>query len=67
MMGKIKSKAVRRAARTLKAEDLKFSDKFEDNKKILNGVTESKKIRNQISGLISKVRKREIIAENNSK
>ena len=67
MMGKIKSKAIRRAAKSLKTGDINFSDNFEKNKKILNGVTESKKIRNQISGLLSKVRKREIKAENNSK
>ena len=61
-MGKIKSKAIRRAARSLKSEDINFSDNFEKN-----GLTESKKIRNQVSGLLSKVRKREIEAENNSK
>ncbi len=62
-MGKIKSKSIRRTTDTLLKKDLPFNENFEDNKKILGRSLPSKKIRNQISGLISKLKKQERINE----
>ena len=53
-MGRIKSKLVKRTANTLLKQENKFSDKFEDNKKLLKDLTPSKKIRNQIAGFITR-------------
>ena len=58
-MGKIKSKSIKRAADALVKQKIGFSDNFEENKKILEGIVPSKKIRNQMAGLLSKIRKRE--------
>ncbi|VVB82197.1 30S ribosomal protein S17e [uncultured archaeon] len=59
-MGKIKSKGVRRSARTLVKEGVNFSSDFEKNKKILEGLTIGKKLRNQLAGLLAKSKKREL-------
>ncbi|MBU2522518.1 MAG: 30S ribosomal protein S17e, partial [Proteobacteria bacterium] len=53
-MGKIKTKIIKRTARELIKKGIKFSDNFEENKKILGKTMPSKKIRNQISGFVSK-------------
>ncbi len=63
-MGKIKSKAIRRASRNLMNEGVKFSEDFEKDKKILNGLEMSKKLRNQLAGLMSKAKKSEISKSN---
>lgn len=57
-MGKIKSKSVKRAAEILVEKGVEFTDNFEKNKKILEGVTPSKKLRNQMAGLLTKLKKR---------
>ncbi|MBD3253296.1 30S ribosomal protein S17e [Candidatus Pacearchaeota archaeon] len=57
-MGRIKSKLVKRTAHSLLQEENNFTDKFEDNKKMLNELTPSKKIRNQIAGYITRVIKK---------
>ena len=57
-MGRIKSKLVKRTSHLLLKEENKFTEKFEENKKLLVGVTPSKKIRNQIAGYISRVKKK---------
>ncbi len=62
-MGKIKSKLIRRTASTLLTKGLSFNENFEDNKKILGMSLPSKKIRNQVSGLLSKLKKQERINE----
>lgn len=62
-MGKIKSKSIKRAADALVKNEIEFSDSFEQNKKILEGIASSKKIRNQMAGLLSKIKKREIAAK----
>lgn len=62
-MGKIKSKQVWKVAKTLNKENVEITDDFETNKKILEGLTPSKKIRNQIAGLLAKMKKREIQKE----
>jgi len=56
-MGRIKSKLVKRTANILLKQENKFSDKFEDNKKLLKNLTPSKKIRNQIAGFITRQKK----------
>ncbi len=63
-MGKIKSKVIRKSAKTLMNEGVKFNDDFEKNKKMLNGLTISKKLRNQIAGLLAKIKKHEIVQVN---
>ena len=46
----------------LREEDSVFSDKFNDNKEILKelNLTPSKKVRNQIAGYVSRIRKKEL-------
>lgn len=58
-MGKIKSKLIKRTADTLIKKGIKFSTDFEKNKKILGNSMPSKKIRNQIAGYLSRVKKQE--------
>jgi ribosomal protein S17E len=57
-MGKIKSKSIRKAAKTLTNKGVEFSSSFESNKKILKGLEMSKKLRNQLAGLTAKNEKR---------
>jgi len=59
-MGKIKSKSIRKANKTLNNGGVKFSEDFEKNKKILVGLSMSKKLRNQLAGLMSKTKKTEM-------
>lgn len=58
-MGKIKSKMMRRTTETLLKEDISFSEDFNNNKKILGSTMPSKKLRNKIAGLISRVKRQE--------
>jgi|TARA_Y100000310_G_scaffold331937_1_gene406514 ribosomal protein S17E len=58
-MGKIKSKLIRRTANTLLKKDIEFTEKFEKNKKLLVNTLPSRKIRNQIAGLLAKIKKQE--------
>ena len=61
-MGKIKSKLIRRTTNTLLKEDIDFTESFEENKRLLgNKIMPSKKIRNQIAGLLAKIKKQEIL------
>lgn len=62
-MGKIKSKLIRRTANELVKRGVSFTDMFEENKKILGATLPSKKIRNQIAGLMAKMKKREKLYE----
>ena len=62
-MGKIKSKLIRRTAQTLIQKGVIFNDKFENNKGVLGTILPSKKIRNQIAGLLAKTKKFEKIQE----
>jgi ribosomal protein S17E len=59
-MGKIKSKSIRKATKLLSNEGVKFNSNFEEDKKILKGLIISKKLRNQMAGLMSKTKKAEI-------
>lgn len=60
-MGKIKSKAVKRTARELAGRGIAFDEEFEKNKKTLGMTMPSKKIRNQLAGFLSRVKKQERI------
>lgn len=62
-MGKIKSKLMRRVATELKSKGIAFTEAFGENKRILGGLLPSKKIRNQIAGLLAKTIKIEKIKE----
>jgi len=62
-MGKIKSKLIRRSAKELMQKESSFEESFEKNKKILKNTILSKKLRNQIAGLISKLKKQENLKE----
>lgn len=58
-MGRIKSKLVKRTSIALLKEENNFTHEFNDNKVLLNGITDSKKIRNQIAGYIARKKKSE--------
>ncbi len=58
-MGKIKSKTVKKSASKLLEKDVKFSEDFEKNKKTLGKTMPSKKIRNQLAGFLSRLKKQE--------
>ena len=64
-MGKIKSKMIRRSAKALVQRGISFTDKFDENKLVLGNTLPSKKIRNQIAGLLGKMKKVEAIKEQN--
>lgn len=71
-MGKIKSKLVRRTASSLLKNGIEFQESFGINKKILGSEMPSKKLRNQLAGFLSRVKKQErlnkpkILAEKNN-
>ena len=56
-MGKIKSKLIKRTAESMLKEDIKFNDKFEENKRILGNTIPSKKLRNQLAGYLARLKK----------
>jgi len=58
-MGKIKSKMMRRTVGSLLKENLNFNENFEKNKEILGNTMPSKKLRNRIAGLMSRVKRQE--------
>ena len=58
-MGKIKSKMVRRTAKTLEEKGIEFSEDFEQNKKVLGREMPSKKIRNRLAGFLSRSKRQE--------
>tara|TARA_Y100000310_G_C20446604_1_gene698725 strand:+ start:144 stop:356 length:213 start_codon:yes stop_codon:yes gene_type:complete len=60
-MGKIKSKLVKRTANTLIKKGIEFSETFEKNKNILENTMPSRKLRNQIAGFLSRIKKQERI------
>lgn len=57
-MGRIKSKLVKRTSNLLLKEQNNFTGKFEENKTLVKGITPSKKIRNQIAGYITRVKRK---------
>ena len=62
-MGKIKSKLVKRTAEELMKKGIEFTEDFEHNKKVLGMTMPSKKIRNQLAGHLSRVKKQEKLNE----
>lgn len=48
---------IKRSARELIKKGIKFSETFEENKKILGDTMPSKKIRNQMAGFLAKLKK----------
>ena len=59
-MGKTKSKSLRKASKILMNDGVKFNENFEKNKKILEGLEISKKLRNQLAGLMARTKKQGI-------
>ncbi len=64
-MGKIKSKAVKMAAKRLKEHKIPFKNSFEENKEILEGTMPYKKIRNQLAGYLTRIKKMDDIEQEN--
>ncbi len=58
-MGKIKSKLVKRAANTFADRGVEFTEDFDKNKKTLKNTMPSKKLRNQMAGYISRMKRQE--------
>jgi ribosomal protein S17E len=58
-MGKIKSKLVKRCAKTILKNEIKSKEKFEDNRRILKDVFPTKKLRNQTAGYLTKLDRNE--------
>ncbi len=58
-MGKIKSKLIKRSAKTFIKKGIEFTESFEKNKKILKDTMPSKKVRNQMAGFLSRTKKQE--------
>ncbi len=52
---------MRRTADDLLKRDIPFEEGFETNKKILGKTMPSKKLRNRIAGLISRMKKQEAV------
>lgn len=65
-MGKIKSKLVRRTANALLKKGIDFTENFKENQRLLGNTLLSKKIRNQIAGLLTKIKSREIKSKKES-
>jgi ribosomal protein S17E len=60
-MGKTKSKSIRKSAKVLNSSGVNFNENFEKNKKILVGLTLSKKLRNQMAGLMTRTKSQELV------
>ena len=58
-MGKIKTKLIKRTGKKLVEKGIEFSEDFNKNKKILGNTMPSKKVRNQIAGFLSRLKKAE--------
>ena len=58
-MGRVKNSLIKRTARSLLKEENKFTDKFEDSKRLLGSTMPSKRLRNSIAGYIARLKKQE--------
>jgi ribosomal protein S17E len=58
-MGKIKTRLIKRTTRGINKKDIPFSEDFTCNKKILGKEMPSKKVKNQIAGFLSRIKKQE--------
>jgi ribosomal protein S17E len=62
-MGKIKSKLIKKSGQNLAKKGILFNEDFWHNKKILGNTMPSKKLRNQMAGYLSRVKKQEKIKQ----
>lgn len=58
-MGKIKGKLIKRTAKILISKGIGFDEAFGKNKKVLGSTMPSKKIRNQMAGYLSRLKREE--------
>jgi len=58
-MGKIKSKLIKRSTKSFMEKGVEFDEDFEKNKKVLGNEMPSKKLRNQMAGYLSRLKKQE--------
>ncbi len=58
-MGKIKTKLIKRSSHEFVKRGIEPNEDFEKNKKTLGKTMPSKKIRNQIAGYLSRLKKQE--------
>lgn len=59
-MGQIKATVIKRTAEKLiRNEDIGFSEDFEENKKIVDGLMPSKRMRNMVAGYITRLKSNE--------
>jgi ribosomal protein S17E len=56
-MGRIKSALVKRTSKKMLKEENVFTDKFEDNKKVLANSMPSKRIKNMIAGYLARLKR----------
>lgn len=56
-MGKIKTKLIKRTSERIVKEGIEFKEDFETNKRILSREMPSKKVRNQIAGYVTRIKK----------
>ena len=56
-MGKIKTKLIKRTSERIVGEGINFKEDFETNKRILSREMPSKKVRNQIAGYVTRIKK----------
>lgn len=56
-MGKIKTKLIKRTSERIVKEGIDFKEDFETNKRILSREMPSKKVRNQIAGYVTRIKK----------
>lgn len=57
-MGRIKTSLIKRTAKELK-KIFNFDEDFEKNKILLNGIIESKRLRNILAGYLTRLKKEE--------
>ena len=58
-MGKIKSKLIKRSTKAFIQKGVEFDEDFGKNKKVLGNEMPSKKLRNQMAGYLSRLKKQE--------
>lgn len=56
-MGRIKSKLIKRTGKNLITGENNFTSEFDENKKMLQDLMPSKKVRNQVAGYITRKKK----------
>lgn len=60
-MGRIKSRTIKKTAIELAKREYSFNSNFNNNKVILKSTVPSKKVRNQIAGYITRIKKQQSI------